>query len=67
MAALQKALYALFGDGGIPALEEVKSVANRIFQEVCDATPGGDDETITKADMYNYVAKRSKVRAGGAR
>ena len=62
MAALQKALYALFGDGGIPALEEVKSVANRIFQEVCDATPGGDDETITKTDMYNYVAKRSKVR-----
>ena len=60
MAALRKALLLLF-DGKVPSEEDAPDVARVIFRAVCDATPGGAEDEITKSDMYNYLCSRSEV------
>lgn len=59
-AALKKALYSLFGDS-VPSEGEIENVANKIFREIVEATPDGDDNGITKTDMYHYLVKKSPV------
>ena len=66
MAALRKALMSLFSDQ-VPDEAEVLDVARKIFQEVCDATPGGNDDEITKSDLYNYIVNKSEVCMGWCR
>ena len=59
-SALKKALYSLFGDS-VPSEGEIDGVAHRIFREVVESTPDGDEESITKNDMYHYLVKKSPV------
>jgi len=61
LAALKKALFSLFGERGIPSEKDLKDVAIRIFREVCEAVDDEEDDNISKADLYNYLVKRSEV------
>lgn len=58
-AALKKAFAALFGKEGIPEPEFVQDYSRRLFREVVEAVDDGDEDNISKNDMYRYLVWKS--------